>query len=184
MWLRIWGSTDFVKWWLQKHTNDSRILRVRLCFCVICHRFNFLFPPPPSYSPHCGVLICTHSLFLSPAVTLDLFVLQFASLWNKQWPLQPHLLSRFFMAFTFYLAFGRSHREKVKHLSFHASKSSLPSPSTKTLKKTTRSCCTHSRSTWDKVNEVPCQHALSVCTCSMYTWRFARLTDTTCTLLA
>lgn len=69
MWLRIWGSTDFVKWWLQKHTNDSRVLHVRLCFCVICHRFNFLFPPPflfpslwrPNLHSQSLSLTCSHS---------------------------------------------------------------------------------------------------------------------------
>lgn len=123
--------------------NKSTLMTLAFCTCdcvFVCHLLPIQLPVstprPPSYSPRCRVLICAHSLFLSPAVALDLLVLQFASLWNKRWPLQPHPLSRFFfMAFTFYLAFGRSHREKVKHLSFHASKSSLPSPSTKNIRK-------------------------------------------------
>lgn len=166
MWLHIWGSTDFVKWWLQKHTNDTRVLHVRLCHCVICRRFNFLFPPPtPSYSPHCCVLICTHSLFLSPAVAPDLLFLQFASLWNKRWPLQPHLLSRFFYGLHILFGIWAVASWKGQTSQFPCQQIQSAVTLHKNIRKTTRPPVVHSLATSVRQRE---RGSLSACLISLH----------------
>lgn len=157
-----------------------------LCFCVssVADSTSCFHPLAPSYSPRGCVLICAHSLFLSPAVALDLLVLQFASLWNKRWPLQPHLFITLFYGLHILFGIWAVASWKGQTSQFPCQQIQSAVTLHKKHKNTTRSRCSHSRPTWDKVNEVPCQHALSVCTCSMYTWRFARLTDATCALLA